>query len=140
MKLFKCQACGSILYFENRSCGKCGHLLAYLPEETTLSAVEPTTDNRWKPLAAPHQERFLCANVVMDACNWLVAPGTNDALCLACRHNGVIPDLTNQSRLAAWRQIELAKHRLFYTLLRWRLPLRTLAEDPDHGTFLRIPG
>ena len=25
MKLFKCQACGNILYFENRTCGQCGH-------------------------------------------------------------------------------------------------------------------
>jgi hypothetical protein len=132
MKLFKCQACGNILYFENRSCGQCGHRLAYLPEETTLSAVEPIAGARWKPLASPHQERFFCTNAGRDACNWLVSPGTSDALCLACRHNGVIPDLTDQSRLTAWQQIELAKHRLFYTLLRWQLPLRTVAEDPAH--------
>ncbi|MDU1693852.1 MAG: zinc-ribbon domain-containing protein, partial [Bradyrhizobium sp.] len=24
MKLFVCQACKNILYFENRSCGRCG--------------------------------------------------------------------------------------------------------------------
>jgi hypothetical protein len=41
MKLFKCQACGNILYFENRACGQCGHRLAYLPEQTMMSALEP---------------------------------------------------------------------------------------------------
>ncbi len=133
MKLFRCQACGNILYFENRTCGQCGHRLAYLPEETTLSAVELIAGNRWKPLASPNQERFFCSNATLDACNWLVPPDTADALCLACRHNGVIPDLTDQSRLGAWQQIELAKHRLFYTLLRWRLPLRTIAEDRAQG-------
>ncbi|MDU6137859.1 zinc-ribbon domain-containing protein, partial [Bradyrhizobium sp.] len=29
MKLFVCQACKNILYFENRSCGRCGHRLAF---------------------------------------------------------------------------------------------------------------
>jgi hypothetical protein len=133
MKLFKCQACGNILYFENRTCGRCGHRLAYLPERTTLSALEPVGDHRWSPLAAPGEQRFLCRNAASDACNWLVPPATNDALCVACRHNGLIPDRTDQSRLAAWQQIEIAKHRLFYSLLRWKLPLSTVAEDPAHG-------
>jgi hypothetical protein len=132
MKLFTCQACGNILYFDNRTCGRCGHRLAYLPEQTTLSALEPAGD-LWSPLATPGQQRFLCSNAATDACNWLVSPGTNDALCVACRHNGVIPDLTDLSRLAAWQQIELAKHRLFYSLLRWKLPLATVNEDPSHG-------
>ena len=35
--------------------------------------------------------------------------------------------------LQRWRDLELAKHRLFYSLLRWRLPLRTRAEDLEHG-------
>jgi hypothetical protein len=133
MKLFECQACGNILYFENRTCGRCGHRLAYMPDRTTLSSLEPAGDNLWSPLAAPDQRRFFCQNAANDACNWLVPPGTNDAFCLACRHNGVIPDVTEQSRLAAWQQIELAKHRLFYGLLRWKLPLSTVAEDPTHG-------
>jgi hypothetical protein len=133
MKVFKCQACGNILYFENRTCGQSGHRLAYLPEQATLPAVEPTGDNRWTPLVAPDQQRFVCSNAARDACNWLVPPGTKEAFYIACRHNGVIPDLADPSRLVAWQQIELAKHRLFYTLLRWNLPLRTVAEDPAHG-------
>ena len=133
MKLFKCQSCGNILYFENRTCGQCGHRLGYLPEESQLSALEPLENNRWKPLAASDQQRFFCTNAKYDACNWLVPPRTNDALCVACRHNGIIPNLSVGSNLAAWQKIELAKHRLFYTILRWELPLRTVAEDPAHG-------
>ena len=133
MKLFKCQACGNILYFENRTCGQCGHRLAYMPEKAVLSAVESNNDNTWKPLAAPDQQRFLCTNATHDTCNWLVPPGTKDMFCVACRHNGVIPNLTALNSLMQWQQIELAKHRLFYTLLQWKLPLRTIAEDPAHG-------
>lgn len=53
--------------------------------------------------------------------------------CIACRHNGTVPDLTMPQNVMLWRQLELAKHRLFYSLLRWRLPLRTRGEDPQHG-------
>ena len=35
--------------------------------------------------------------------------------------------------LLGWRELEVTKHRLFYSLLRWKLPLKTRAEDPQHG-------
>jgi putative phosphoesterase len=62
-----------------------------------------------------------------DACNWLVPPGSQDAFCAACRHDGTVPDLSDPARLKAWRAIENAKHRLIYSLTRWRLPLQTRA-------------
>ncbi|RVU16586.1 zinc-binding metallopeptidase family protein [Methylobacterium oryzihabitans] len=133
MKLFQCQSCGNILYFENRTCERCGHRLAYLPETGMLSALEPAGGTSWTPLAASDRPGLFCTNADHDACNWLVPPGTSDAFCLACRHNGTIPDVSNPTYLEAWRQLEFAKHRLFYTLLRWNLPLKTRAEDPEHG-------
>ena len=44
-----------------------------------------------------------------------------------------MPDLSDQTRLQNWRKTEIAKHRLFYTLLRLRLPLRNRIDDPQHG-------
>ena len=51
MKLFKCQNCGQVLYFENTHCEQCGHQLGFLPPAMTLSALEPDGD-LWRPLAA----------------------------------------------------------------------------------------
>jgi hypothetical protein len=133
MRLFQCQVCNSILYFENRSCERCGHKLAYLPETGTLSALRPTEDTAWVALAMPHHPSRFCANADYDACNWLVPPDSEETYCLACRHNGTIPNVSDPAQLLAWQQIENAKHRLFYTLLRWNLPLKTRAEDPEHG-------
>ncbi|GJE52385.1 hypothetical protein GOFOIKOB_5456 [Methylobacterium tardum] len=133
MKLFQCQSCSNVLYFENRTCESCGHRLAYLPEAGTLSAIEPAGEDTWVPLVAPTRPGRFCANAVYDACNWLVPPGSDQAFCLACRHNGTIPNVSDPPQLAAWQQIEVAKHRLFYTLLRWNLPLKTRNEDPAHG-------
>ena len=40
MKIFTCPSCGNVLYFDNRSCGRCGHKLAFAPERGTLLALE----------------------------------------------------------------------------------------------------
>ena len=132
VRLFSCQACGNIVYFENRSCGRCGYRLAFMPERLTLSALEPA-GAQWQPLERPEQKRWLCINAKWDACNWLVNDDSNDASCIACRHNGTVPDLSDPARLAGWRELEVAKHRLLYSLLRWKLPLKTRAEDTEHG-------
>ena len=132
MRLFRCQACDQVLYFENTRCEKCGHSLGFLPESACLSALEPEGEG-WRPLAAPKQIRRFCANAEYQACNWMVQEGTNDILCAACRHNRTIPDLTVAENLPPWRRIQDAQHRLVYTLQRLRLPLSTKVEDPEHG-------
>jgi hypothetical protein len=132
MKLFKCQSCDQLLHFENHTCERCGHKLAYLPEVGTLSALEPEGAT-WRALAMQGSAFRFCANAEHGTCNWLVPSEADRTFCLACRHNGVVPNLTIPAHLEAWRLIELAKHRLFYTLLQLRLPLHTRAEDPEHG-------
>ena len=97
-----------------------------------MSALEPAADGAWAPVGAGGRRR-LCANADHDVCNWLIPAGAPESLCLACRHNAMIPDLSKPEHLSAWRELEFAKHRLFYSLLRWKLPLKTRAEDPDHG-------
>src|SRR3954470_20518551 len=94
MRLFRCQHCDQILYFENTKCERCGHRLGFMPEVTCLSALEPAEDNAWIPLAAPKQRRLFCTNAQYDACNWLVPEGTTDAYCASCRHNRTVPDLS----------------------------------------------
>jgi hypothetical protein len=133
MKLFRCQVCDNIVYFENRTCGRCGHRLGYLPELEIMAALEPAGGESWTPLAGDSGQRRFCANANYDVCNWLTRADGQDRLCVACRHNDTIPDISQASHLTAWRDIELAKHRLFYSLLRWKLPLETRAENPAHG-------
>ena len=70
MRLFHCQACDQVLYFENIRCERSGHALGFLAEPTQLSALEPEGD-AWRPLAAPETPRFYCANTAYEACNWL---------------------------------------------------------------------
>jgi len=132
MKLFKCQACGQDVYFENRFCGSCGHALGFLPNAGVMTAVEPEGD-AWRALTPKRPKLRYCANITPDACNWLIPAEHDEKFCLACRHNRTIPDLSVEINLLHWRKMEFAKHRLFYTLIALRLPLKDLNEDPDHG-------
>jgi len=134
MKLFECQNCGQPLYFENTRCESCELALGYLPARQTMTALEPDHPN-WRSLAIPRGVYRYCANVAHGACNWMIPVSDPEQFCAACRHNRMIPDLTQADNLAHWRLIEVAKHRLFYTLLRLRLPLRTRLEDPDGLAF-----
>ena len=73
----------------------------------------------------------LCDNARHGVCNWLVRAG-GPALCKSCRHNRIVPNLSDPANLERWRKIELAKRYLFRSLLRWRCP-RPIEEDPEEG-------
>jgi len=132
MKLFKCQQCGQTVYFENDRCGRCGHALGFLPGEMTLSALEPDGAD-WRALAVEGERFRSCANAAWGACNWLIPTPSDETLCVACRHNLIIPDISLPENVPNWQKLERAKHRLIYSLLRLKLPLANRVDDPDHG-------
>jgi hypothetical protein len=134
MKFFECQNCGHPLYFENTRCESCGLRLGYLPARGQVSALQPDKE-LWCALAVPMERYRICANAEHEVCNWLIPAESADRYCTACRHNRTIPDLSQPGNLAHWRLIEVAKHRLFYTLIKLQLPLVTKTEDPDGLAF-----
>jgi hypothetical protein len=123
MKLFKCQHCAQLIYFENNACERCGHRLGYIAETATLSALEPQ-DGAWRALAGDSKLYRFCANAGFGVCNWLIEADSPSAYCAACEHNRTVPDTSIQAYLTAWQRIEAAKHRLFYTLMQLGLPLK----------------
>jgi hypothetical protein len=134
MKLFECQNCAQPLYFENTRCESCALSLGYLAGRVTVTALKPC-GNVWTALAEPRGTYRYCANFAHNVCNWLVSTDSPEQFCAGCRHNRVIPDLSQPEHLERWQLVEIAKHRLFYTLLRLRLPVRTKKEDPDGLAF-----
>jgi hypothetical protein len=135
MKLFECQNCGQTLYFENTKCESCGARLGYLPREATVTALRPAGESSWYALAKRGTRYKFCANAELDVCNWLIPEQEPDQLCIACQHNRTIPNLSDPENLRRWRLIEVAKHRLFYTLLKLRLPLDAKNKDTNPLTF-----
>jgi hypothetical protein len=148
MRLFTCGSCDGVLYFENALCLKCGAAVGFDAASGGMVALTPA-DEAGGYTSAPASEdaggkwRY-CANAAHAACNWILAADDPHDFCFNCRHNDVVPDLENPDQVVLWRRVEIAKHRLFYSLLRLKLPtgadddgavpaLRfdVLADDPD---------
>jgi len=140
MKLFECQNCGQPLYFENTRCERCGLTLGYLPDCEAITALKPEADASaaepkvYRALFDGTSYRF-CANATYDVCNWLIPSVQDGAYCAACRHNRMIPDLSLAENIERWRALEVAKHRLFYTLYQLGLPVETQTENPKGLAF-----
>ena len=132
MKLFECQNCGQLIYFENTQCERCGFPLGFLPDVAMLTALKANGSGGYTPLADPARSVSYCANFEHSACNWLVDAGSSP-LCPACKLNRTIPDLTQPENLRLWQRIEVAKHRLVYSLLRLGLPIASKTEQPETG-------
>ena len=133
MKLFRCDHCGNVIYFENSVCENCGHALGYWHATNMMVSLEAAGDYFTAPIL-PDTKFVYCANAQYGACNWLVeySPG-GEPYCRACRHNGIVPPMDSPQNLANWQTIERAKKRLFYSLLQLHLPLATRNEDAVHG-------
>ena len=132
VKLFACPVCANTLYFENWQCERCHARLGYLPHRNEMAAADGGAGN-WRTAAAPANNAAACANASHFVCNWLVVEDDRGPFCQACRHNGVIPLLSGPRNRDAWALIEVAKRRLFYSLLRWQLPLPTRKDNPHSG-------
>ncbi len=111
MKRFACPTCGNDVHFRNAVCVVCSTPLAFDPAMLDFVAAAPETR---------------CANADVADCNWIIAPG--QTFCRACRHNNTVPDFDVTEYRERWAAIEAAKRQLFYSLLRWGLPI-PLEED-----------
>jgi hypothetical protein len=133
MKLFACQNCGQLLYFQNTQCERCGCKLGFDPRRTLLMALHPANDSEWVMVGEPAKPMRFCANAEYDACNWLLPAEDKGSFCYACRLNRTIPDLSSTENLLLWRMLEIAKHRLVYGLIRFGLPVTSKMDDAELG-------
>jgi hypothetical protein len=134
MKTFHCTHCQNLVFFENVKCLSCEHSLAYLPDHNRMAALEPGENGQWRQPDGDNRAYKLCVNYVEhDVCNWAIPIEDPDNLCRSCRLTRVIPDLQRPGNQAAWYRLEVAKRRLIYTLMSFRLPLVGKSEQTPNG-------
>jgi hypothetical protein len=140
MKLFACPVCQQTLHFENSQCTRCDHLLAYLPDRATLTALEPVEGEPAGLMVAlgavAQGARYrLCGNRIdYGACNWAVPEEEEDQrFCRACRLNDVVPNLSDPRAQRAWLELEDGKRRLIHALLGLGLPVESRADNAETG-------
>ncbi|WP_285295215.1 zinc-binding metallopeptidase family protein [Aureimonas altamirensis] len=132
MKLFSCPSCDQVVYFTNTVCERCGHALGYEPLTNRMLALEPDGQYFVSVGRRANGEHWkYCDNYRYGVCNWLLPSDSPETLSIASRFNLTVPDLSDPQNVALWQKMEFAKQRLFYSLLRLKLPLMTRAEDPE---------
>ncbi len=122
MKIFHCDHCGQLVFFENVHCLSCGHALAYVPDVEDVLSLEAASDGAWR--AAEHgaegRRYRLCANYDREnVCNWAIAADDPETLCVSCRLTRTIPDLGVPGHRDAWYRLEVAKRRPVVEKLRF---------------------
>ena len=136
MKIFHCDHCGHLLFFESTSCVSCGHRVAYLPDLQVVTSLEPDSADILRSVRSEARQcgYRVCANLAIEGtCNWAVPVDDDHPLCASCRLTRVIPNLGNPGNAAAWYRLEVAKRRLLFTLMELGLPVPSRTDDPEHG-------
>jgi hypothetical protein len=147
VRLFSCDNCNQVLFFENSRCMNCGMSLGYCVELAKLVTLQHQTGSSngsvYEVFFASQGIRHYrqCKNARdHDACNWLVPAESGRPFCVSCSLTEIAPDLSDPNNRAAWAGIEAAKRRLLYTIYGLKLPISSRQDWPTEGVafhFLR---
>ena len=141
MKIFHCDHCGQLLFFENTECVACGHRVAYLPDLRLVASLDEDGSDRWRaflPGSAENGYRLCRNDKIERICNWAVSWPTTTVSCVSCRTTRVIPNLSDPANRVAWYRLEVAKRRLLFTLIELGLPIAACDRRFGTGTHVRI--
>ena len=130
MKLSTCSNCNNSLYFENSTCLNCNHTVGFDATRFSMITLDGNQNN-YSPVNNKNEVYRFCANAVHGTCNWLVPVAQTSPFCIACMLNRTIPGLSTTVNQDKWKRIEIAKHRLVYSLLRLRLPVQAKKNIED---------
>lgn len=134
MKLFHCDHCGNVVFFENTTCLSCNAKLAYLPDLAVVGSLDDAADGMWKtPIPrAEDKSWWMCENYTKhDVCNWGIPSNETDPFCMACRLTRTYPDLERPNHKMWWYKLEVAKRRVVVSLLALGLPVEPKGKPKD---------
>jgi hypothetical protein len=128
MKVYSCSNCQNPLYFENSVCLKCSHPVGFDPVGMTMITLTPGNGRVFSNATKRAALYNYCQNAEYGVCNWLVPAAEEPGYCIACALNRTVPDLGSDQNRRWWRNLEVAKHRLIYSLLKLQLPFAVNGE------------
>src|SRR4051812_43469085 len=104
MKIFRCDHCEQLLFFENTECVSCGHRVAYLSDLQVVASLDADGPEIWRSLKTQSSEHGyrLCQNDTFERiCNWAVRADDDNPLCASCRLTEEIPNLSDPAHRSA---------------------------------------
>jgi len=133
MKVYTCNNCQNPLYFENSQCLKCSHPVGFDAVNLTMITLTAGKGIVFSNASNDQELYNYCRNAEHGVCNWLVPASPDPTYCIACALNRTIPTLDNDRNLLLWKNMEVAKHRLIYSLLRLHLPFTVTREGKEEA-------
>jgi hypothetical protein len=136
MRIFHCDHCGQLVFFENVQCLNCKHTLAFLPDVAEVGSLENVDGGLFRAEAPEAKDRHyrLCRNYSEhNVCNWAVPAGDSNPYCFSCRLTRIIPALDRPEHLEAWGALEAAKRRVMDSLMALCLPITSKNDDAKNG-------
>ncbi len=136
MKYFTCDTCRQPVFFENTQCLNCDAVLGFVPEKQKITTLINDKEELWRGVEQQTDTQYYrkCRNYFENnVCNWMIPSESHDELCISCKLNRTIPDISNQENVIKWARLETAKRRLIYSLLQLKLPLKSKTESPNDG-------
>jgi hypothetical protein len=134
MRSFTCPVCGTPAFFENSICLACGTPIGFDRPTGVMFSLAPDGDTgQLTALRLDGTRVHPCANLVLAECNWLAVEGAAAGLCDCCALTRTRPADDELPALKSFARAEGAKRRLLYQLDDLGLPVRSRADDPEHG-------
>ena len=145
MKIFHCDHCGHLLFFENTECVDLRPPRRLPAGPAARRVAGPSgprePDDRWRadtwrsplPQAADGGYRLCKTTKLKESATGRCRRRREPVLCASCRLTRMIPNLADPAHRAAWYRLEVAKRRLVFTLIELGLPVRNRTDDPERG-------
>ena len=132
MRVFTCDNCGQLIFFDNDRCLRCDSPLGYVHQRRDLVSLTEVAPDHLVDLGTPVRAWQRCATRPVTGCNWLVPAGTG-ALCESCTLTRTRPADTDVEGMAELVRGEMAKRRLVFQLAELGLPVSPRDEAAGQG-------
>ena len=80
MRVFTCDSCGQLVFFDNSQCLRCHSPLGYVHQRRDVVSLTEVATDHLVDMSTPVRAWQRCATQAVTGCNWLVPAGSN-ALC-----------------------------------------------------------
>ena len=143
MKIFHCDHCGQLLFFENTAVCQLRppRRLPAGPAAGRLARCRWRRHRGARRCRAAEDAATGSAETTKSKRLQLGGAGrrSTNPLCVSCRLTRVIPDLAEPGHRAAWYRLEVAKRRLLFTLIELGLPLPNRDRRSGARARVRVP-
>jgi hypothetical protein len=132
VRVFTCDNCDELIYFDNTTCLSCEAPLGYVHAQRDVISLSEAHDGLLRSLTDPGAAWQRCTTAMVTNCNWLVPAGGPEH-CASCALTRTRPADADTDGMAEFVLSEKAKRRLIFQLAELHLPIAPRDEAAGSG-------